>query len=171
MKNTAACVIIASVVSLVTPWTRAHQAPLSMGFSRQEDWSGVPCPSPGLLPNQEIEPSCPAWQTNYHLAIWEGHVLTGMTYQKNRKTASVGKDVERGRPLCTTGGDVHVGNNMPMPQKMKPRIAICLGNSTSRHIFKGTVGRDSKRYLYTHIYSNIIDNSQKVETVQMSIHR
>ena len=32
---------------LVTPWTAAHQAPLSMGFSRQEYWSGVPLPSPG----------------------------------------------------------------------------------------------------------------------------
>ena len=34
---------------LVTPWTAAHQAPPSMGFSRQEDWSGVPLPSPPLL--------------------------------------------------------------------------------------------------------------------------
>ena len=31
----------------VTPWTVAHQAPLSMGFSREEYWSGLPCPSPG----------------------------------------------------------------------------------------------------------------------------
>ena len=35
---------------LVTPWTAAHQAPLSMGFSRQEYWSGVPLPSPILMP-------------------------------------------------------------------------------------------------------------------------
>ena len=34
-----------------TPWTVAYQAPLSMGFSRQEYWSGVPLPSPGELPN------------------------------------------------------------------------------------------------------------------------
>ena len=34
-----------------TPWTAAHQAPPSMGFSRQEYWSGVPLPSPGLLPS------------------------------------------------------------------------------------------------------------------------
>ena len=39
----------------VTLWTIAHQAPLSMGFSRQEYWSGLPCPSPGDLPNPEIE--------------------------------------------------------------------------------------------------------------------
>ena len=37
--------------TLAAPWTIAHQAPLSMGFSRQEDWSGLPCPSPGDLPD------------------------------------------------------------------------------------------------------------------------
>jgi len=35
-----------NLVNLVTPWTAAYQAPLSMGFSRQEYWSGVPLPSP-----------------------------------------------------------------------------------------------------------------------------
>ena len=42
-----------------TPWTIAHQAPLSMGFSRQEYWSGLPCPSPGDLPDPGIEPEFP----------------------------------------------------------------------------------------------------------------
>ena len=40
----------------VTPWTGAHQAPLSMEFPRQEDWSGLPFPSPGDLPDPGIEP-------------------------------------------------------------------------------------------------------------------
>ena len=39
----------------VTPWTVAHQAPLSMGFFRQEYWCGFPCPSPGDAPNPRIE--------------------------------------------------------------------------------------------------------------------
>ena len=39
-----------------TPWTIVHQAPLSMGFSRKEYWSGLPCPLPGDLPNSGIEP-------------------------------------------------------------------------------------------------------------------
>ena len=39
----------------VTLWTVAHQAPLSMGFSRQEYWIGLPCPSPGDLPDPGIE--------------------------------------------------------------------------------------------------------------------
>ena len=50
-----------SVVSdSVTPWTVAQQVPLSMGFSRQEYWSGLPCPSPGDLSNPGIEPGSPA---------------------------------------------------------------------------------------------------------------
>ena len=47
-----------------TPWTVAHQAPLSMGFSRQESWSGLPFPSPGELPNPGIEPGSPALQAD-----------------------------------------------------------------------------------------------------------
>ena len=39
----------------VDPWTIARQAPLSMGFSRQEYWRGLPCPPPGCLPNPGIE--------------------------------------------------------------------------------------------------------------------
>ena len=42
-----------------TPWTVAYQAPLSMGFSRQEYWSGMPFPSPGGLPDPGIEPRSP----------------------------------------------------------------------------------------------------------------
>ena len=42
-----------------TLWTAAYQAPLSMGFSRQEYWSGLPCPSPGHLPDSGIEPVSP----------------------------------------------------------------------------------------------------------------
>ena len=49
-----------SVWFFVTPWTEAHQAPLSMGFPRQEYWSGLPFPSLGDLPDPEIEPASPA---------------------------------------------------------------------------------------------------------------
>ena len=44
----------------VTPWTVAHQAPPSIGFPRQESWSGLPFPSPGDLPDPGIEPASPA---------------------------------------------------------------------------------------------------------------
>ena len=47
-----------------TPWTVACQAPPSMGFSRQEYWSGLTFPSPGDLPNPGIEPKFPALQAD-----------------------------------------------------------------------------------------------------------
>ena len=47
-----------------TPWTVAYQAPTSMGFSRQEYWSGLPFPSPGDLPDAGIEPGSPALQAD-----------------------------------------------------------------------------------------------------------
>ena len=53
-----------SCLTLVTPWTVAGQAPLSMGFSRQEYWSGLPCPPPGDLPNPGTEPRSPTWQAD-----------------------------------------------------------------------------------------------------------
>ena len=48
-----------------TPWILDHQAPLSMGFSRQEYWSGLPFASPECLPNTGIEPESPALQVNF----------------------------------------------------------------------------------------------------------
>ena len=47
-----------------TPWTVAYQAPPSMGFSRQEYWSGLPFPSPGDLPDPGIESGSPAFQAD-----------------------------------------------------------------------------------------------------------
>ena len=47
-----------------TPWTVAYQAPPSMGFSRQECWSGLPFPSPGDLPDPGIKPGSPVLQAD-----------------------------------------------------------------------------------------------------------
>ena len=47
-----------------TPWTVVYQAPPSMGFSRQEYWSGLPFPSPGDLPDPGIEPGSPTLQAD-----------------------------------------------------------------------------------------------------------
>ena len=73
MKRCSASLIIESEVKVkslspvrifVTPWTVAYQAPLSMGFSRQECWSGLPFPSPGDLPDPGVEPGSPALQAD-----------------------------------------------------------------------------------------------------------
>ena len=53
-----------SCPAFVTPWTVAYKGPLSMEFSRQEYWSGLPFPSPGDLPNPGIEPGSPALQAD-----------------------------------------------------------------------------------------------------------
>ena len=52
--------IAKSCLTLETPWTVASHSPPSMGFSRQEQWSGLPLPSPGDLPDPGIEPMSPA---------------------------------------------------------------------------------------------------------------
>ena len=67
--------IAKSCLTLVTPWTVAHQALLSMGFSRQEYWSGLPFPSPGDLPNPGIEPRSPALHVDDLLAEPEGSIF------------------------------------------------------------------------------------------------
>ena len=52
----------------VIPWTVACQAPLSMGFSRQEHWSGLPWSPPGDLPDPRIEPRSPELQADSFLS-------------------------------------------------------------------------------------------------------
>ena len=60
----------------MTPWTGAYQAPLSMGFSRQEYQSGLPFPTPGDLyySRDQTCVSCIGKQILYHCATWEAHV-------------------------------------------------------------------------------------------------
>ena len=53
-----------SCLTLAIPWTVPCQVPLSMGFSRQEYWNGLPFPSPGYLPDLGIEPRSPALQVD-----------------------------------------------------------------------------------------------------------
>ena len=65
-----ACARVCCHVHLfATPWTEACQASLSMGFSRQEYWSGLPFPPPGGLPNPGMEPASPA--------LTDGFFITG----------------------------------------------------------------------------------------------
>ena len=81
------CVCMLSHISQVwlfaTLWTMAHQAPSSMGFSRQEYWSGLPCPPPGDLPDPGIEPISLCllhWQAGFFLPLspsgnpWNEHI-------------------------------------------------------------------------------------------------
>ena len=66
-KHTSACVL--SHVAIL--WTMVLQAPLFIGFPRQEYWSGLTFPSPGSLPSPGIEPASPAWQAD---SLLVGHL-------------------------------------------------------------------------------------------------
>ena len=61
MTGCVACCGASVVSDSVTPWTVTRQTPLSMGFSRQEHWSGLPFPSPGDLPKAGIKPTSPVF--------------------------------------------------------------------------------------------------------------
>ena len=58
------CLVTQACLTLATPWTAARQAPLSMGFSRQEYWSGGPFPSPGIFLTQGSNPQLLHWQAD-----------------------------------------------------------------------------------------------------------
>ena len=60
--------MLSCVQLFVTPWTVGCQAPLPMEFSRQEDWSGLPFPTPGNLPDPRIKPGTLALQADFLLS-------------------------------------------------------------------------------------------------------
>ena len=64
MRDKVKVKLLSRVRLFVTPWTVAYQAPPSMGFSRQECWSGWTFPSSGDLPDPGIKPGSPALQAN-----------------------------------------------------------------------------------------------------------
>ena len=86
----------------MTPRTVARQAPLSMGFSRPEYWSGLPFPSPGNLPDSGIEPSSPALAGGFFINTTETPRKLTRTFAvalfiivkiwKQRRGSSVGKE-------------------------------------------------------------------------------
>ena len=63
-----------------TPWTLAYQAPFSMGFSRQEYWSWLPFPSPGVLPNPGIKLASPALQVDSLMLSHYGSPLDALLF-------------------------------------------------------------------------------------------
>ena len=81
------CLCVLSHVQLfATPWTVACQAPLSMEFSRQEYWSGLPCPSPGIFPTQGLNLHLLLWQAGSLPAAPPGKLLILGIKKKKKKT-------------------------------------------------------------------------------------
>ena len=67
------CAVLSCVQLFLTPWTVAHQLPLSTGFSRQEYWSGLLCPPPGGLPDAGIKPVPPVALALQVDSLWLSH--------------------------------------------------------------------------------------------------
>ena len=93
-----------------TPWTDAHQAPLSVGFFRQEYWSGFPCPLPGDLPDPGIEcrsPLSPALEANSLPAEPPGKLSEGRAFPAEgtvSRSNSVLEDQDGGQGGWRWGG-------------------------------------------------------------------
>ena len=106
--------------SLASPWTVAHQAPLSMGFPRQEYWSELPFPSPGDLPDPEFKPTSPAWQADSLTLSYLGSPDMAFLELK----VSWGEVSKPGSPgsLWTTLGISDEGHHL----RMSPGQAFCL---------------------------------------------
>ena len=102
-----------------TPWTVVYQAPPSMGFSRQECWSGLPFPSPGDLPDPGIEPGSPALQTD------------ALPSEPPGKPAASAKSLQQCRTLCDPIDGSPPGS--PVPGILQARtlewVAISFSNA------------------------------------------
>ena len=110
--------MLSCVRLFVTPWTVAHQAPLSMGFSKQEYWSGLPCPSPRNLPDPGIKatsPVSPALQADFlpgkpmHSFSFQ---FLPQTYFKSYKTFLL--TLFEGKETCCST-DFRLGAACPLP--------------------------------------------------------
>ena len=102
--------------SFATQWTVAHQASLSMGFPRQEHWSGLPFPSPGDLPDPGIEPASPALTHGFFTTEPPGtHVIIGSWAGRDSRRNVVqwmGRSKLRGAEPC------------PVPQSSQGRLSM-----------------------------------------------
>ena len=108
----------------VTPWTVARQAPLSMGFSRQEYWSGLPCPPPGDLPSPGMEAvthvSCVGRWVPYH---WR-RLGRGMLLVCHSVTPSLCDAVVTGLHLVASCSLQDRGAMPPFPPGLRARVSL-----------------------------------------------
>ena len=86
--------LLSHVQLFTTQWSVAHQAPLSMGFSRQEYWSGLPFPFPGDLPDPGNKPRPPAlWEDSLTSVTREGHDQNHPKEKEIQKDKELSKEV------------------------------------------------------------------------------
>ena len=113
------------------PWTAAHQAPQSMGFSRQEDWSGLPFPSPGDLPDPGIEPGSPALEADALTSEPAGKPYSFYTTSSKPQTQKKHNTLFISSHLC----------DRELIQEIE-REGITLNNSMSEHRATAVIPQD-----------------------------
>ena len=103
-----ACLLVSCSVMFdsATPRTVDNQAPLSMEFSRQEYWNGLPCPSPGDLPYQGIKPRSPSLQADCLPAELPGNPHISYTSIQNGEGGR--RRVQDGEHMYTCGGFISI---------------------------------------------------------------
>ena len=144
---------LSHVQLFVTPWTVAYQALPSMGFSRQEYWSGLPFPSPGDLPDPGIEPGSPALEAEaltseppgkprkHYFSLWSFKLLTWfykyrmvrwhhwLSGQEFKQTPG---DSEGQGSLAQSMGSQRVGHNWATKKQKCDRTFSLVLNSSPR---------------------------------------
>ena len=127
----------------VSPWTLARQAPLSMGFSMQVYWSGLPCPPPGDLPNPGTEPRSPASQAD------------SLPSESPGKPHMVRSAIQMGLSPLDTPSTCGI-NHSPRPQ-LAPRPALLLHPwlplPLPKSLHGGSEEVQKSRHSHSHIFS------------------
>ena len=101
----------------VTVWTVAHQAPLSIGFSRQESCSGLPCPPPGHLPDPGIEP-----ESLMSAALTDRFFTTSATWEALVQNTFIQFSFTSPYFVPTVPASVYLGNNRGCTQGEAVRL-------------------------------------------------
>ena len=91
IKNSVCAQLLSPVQFFATPWNVAHQSPLSMEFSKQGYWSGLPFPSLGHLPDPRIEPPSPALAGGFFTAVPPGKPNYIVEFFKSRISVMTGR--------------------------------------------------------------------------------
>ena len=113
-----------------TPWTVALQTPLSLGFSRQESWSGSPCPSPGDLPDARIEPGSRALQTDPLPSEPQGSPLSRAIIHSNADKSSISVS----SPSSSLRFEPHTGSPAAPPITWSKWFQVQHGQNCAHHL-------------------------------------
>ena len=150
--------MLSRVRLFVTPWAVAQQAPLSMGFSRQEYWSELPFPPPGDVPDPGIEPMYPALAGRFFTTVppgkpnlWKSPKYSGLTHQLSRGTIMILPPMYQVSQVSTTDmldrmilccGEESIVGSVPGTHDGSNSLPSSTTESVSRHCQMFCVGQN-----------------------------